>query len=110
MILIRNIYGANEVRFIAQCGDRFLMISHSNDPRNGFMLADWTQVLREVVALAVPAKMTERFKTAESQISGTYSSMNLTYPLHAPSLAALLGVPADEVRSQLADLAVDTDP
>ena len=108
-VTVKDQYGSYSVRFIAQCEGRFLQITHTGDYRNGYMLADWHGVLREIVAKAVPAKMIERIMTAESSAAGLYINVPLTYPLSVRGLADLLGVPADEVRAQLADLAVEVD-
>jgi hypothetical protein len=106
-ILVRDIYGANAYRFIAQCHDRYLLISHVGDWRNGYMLPNWQAVLRELVAMAVPGKITERVMDVQSAGSGTYHMFRLAYPLSAKAFADLLGVDADEVRAELADLAVE---
>lgn len=106
-ILVRNIHGTNEVRFIAQCEGRFLLISYGGDWRNGYMLPDWRGVLRELVAMTLPAGLRERIRDVQSAGSGAYSAFPLTYPLSARALADLLGVPVDEVRAELSDLAVD---
>lgn len=102
--------GTYVARVIAQCHERFLLISHLGDHRNGYMLANWQAVLRELVALAVPAKLLERTVSAESTATGLYHHIPLTYPLSAQGLADILGVDADEVREQLADLAVQVAP
>ncbi len=107
--MVKNFYGAYAVRFIAQCEDRFLMITSNLDPRNGYMLADWKGVLRELIALAVPAKLLDKTMSAESTGTGLYVAFPLTYPLSVDNFVNLLGVPAAEVRAQLADLAVQTD-
>lgn len=108
-IRVKDPFGAYRVRFIAQCHDRFLLISHTYDQNNGYMLSDWHGVLRELVALTVPAKMIEKTMNAESTTGGMYNSIPLTYPLSAKSLAGILGADVDEVRGQLADLAVQVD-
>ena len=108
-IRVQDVFGAPAVRFIAQCEGRFMVISHSLDHLNGYLLSDWYGVLRELVALAVPAKLIEKTKRAESTATGLYTAIPLTYPLSVNGLADLLGVGADEVRAQLADLAVDVD-
>lgn len=108
-IRVLDIYNATAFRFIAQCHDRFILISHTLDQRNGYLLADWRGVLRELVAVAVPAKLIEKTKRVEGSHSGVYVGFPLTYPLSVRSLADLLGVDADEVRAQLADLAVEVD-
>ena len=110
-IRVQDTYGATAMRFIAQCEGRFMLISHTFDHLNGYMLADWRGVLRELVAAAVPAKLIEKTKRVEGiAVNGLYIGFPLTYPLSVKSLADLLGVPADEVRAQLADLAVEVDP
>ena len=109
-ILVRDMNGTNVVRFIAQCGDRYLLISYGSDWRNGYMLPDWRAVLRELVAKTVPAKLREHRLDVQRAGSGTYSAFGLAYPLSAKSLADLFGVEADEVRAELSDLAVDVAP
>lgn len=109
-IYVKDINGTFIVRFIAQCEGRFLLISNNIvDYRNGYMLSDWHGVLREMVAEAVPAKLIEKTRTAESTATGFYANIPLTYPLSAAGLAKVLGVDIDEVRAQLADLAVAVD-
>lgn len=106
-ILVRDINGSNEVRFIAQCEGRYLLISYGLDWRNGYLLTDWRGVLRELVALTVPAKLIERARDVQSAGSGKYSSFRLNYPLSVKAVADLFGVDADEVRAELTDLAVN---
>lgn len=106
-VIVKDNNGAYDCRFIAQCGGRFLLISRTGDYRNGYILPDWQAVLRELVALAVPAKLLEKIMAAESTGSGLYVNVPLTYPLSATLLAGLFGVDPDEVRAQLADLAVE---
>lgn len=108
-VIVKDVHGSYSARFIAQCEGRFLLITHTGDYRNGYMLTDWHGVLRELVARTVPAKMIEHICHAESTGTGTYNYLPLTYPLPVKGLANLLGVPADEVREQLADLAVEVD-
>ena len=108
-VFVKDIWGNATLRFIAQCEGRFMQISHSLDQPNGIILADWHGVLRELVAVTVPAKLIEKTRNAESTATGLYVNIPLTYPLSVNGLADLLGVPADEVREQLADLAVDVD-
>ncbi len=109
-IHVKDFNGSYVLRFIAQCEGRFLLISHNaSDYRNGYILADWHAVLRELVASTVPAKLIEKILVAEATGRGTYTSMPLTYPLSVKSMAGLLGVPADEVREQLSDLCVEVD-
>lgn len=86
-----------------------MLISNSLEPRNGYLLNDWHGVLRELVALTVPAALIEKTRTAESTATGLYVNFPLTYPLSVGSLASLLDAPTDEVRAQLADLAVEAD-
>lgn len=83
-----------------------MLISHNTDYRNGYMLSDWTTVLRELVAAAVPDKLTEHVKVAERVGNGSYVSIPLTYPLSVKGLADLLGIAPDAVRECLSDLAV----
>ena len=97
------------MRFIAQCGGRFMMISNSLDHHNGYFLSDWHGVVRELVAMTVPAKLTEKQCSAEGATNGFYCNFPMTYPLSVKSLADLLGVPRNEVRDQLADLAISVD-
>lgn len=108
-IYVKDFYGSFVVRFIAQCEGRFLMISNGLDGRNGYRLADWRGVFRELIALAVPAKMIEKTRSVEASAFGPYVSFPLTYPLSVSNFVNLLGVPADEVRAELADLAVQAD-
>lgn len=108
-IRVKDLYGSNVMRFVAQCHDRFMLISHTYEQLNGYLLADWHGVLRELVAVTVPGKMIEKQKTAESTARGEYHNLPLTYPLSAKGLAGLLDAPEDEVRAQLDDLAVAVD-
>lgn len=108
-IHVKDWFGTYAVRFIAQCHGRFMLISNSADPRNGYLLSDWHGVLRELVGMTVPAALTEKTHHAESTGRGLYVNFPLTYPLSAKSLADLLGADIDEVREQLADLAVQVD-
>jgi hypothetical protein len=106
-IFVRDWTGTYVMRFIAQCEGRYLLISHSLDPRNGFFLMGWRDVLHELVAQAVPAKLSaDKHLSAESQTAGSYQNIMLTYPLSARTLAAVLGVPAVDVTAELDDLAV----
>lgn len=109
LIQVKNVYNAYILRFVAQCHGQFLLISHTYDSRNGYMLTDWHGVLRELVSLTVPAKLPEKVLDVQSATAGQYVCFPLTYPLSARSLADLLAVPVDEVREQLADLAVEVD-
>lgn len=106
-IRVSDINGAVAVRFVAQCHGRFMVISH-RDHMNGWLLADWQAVLRELVALAVPRALIEKTMRAESSTAGTYNSIPLSYPLSVSGLAGVIGVTADDVRAQLDDLAVET--
>jgi hypothetical protein len=103
---VKDFYGAYAVRFVAQCEGRFLTIAYGVPHINGYMLAGWQRVLRELVALAVPPKLTEKTMLAESMASGRYVSFPIVYPLSAAQFSDLLGVPADEVKAELEDLAV----
>ena len=107
-IHVKDWYGAYVVRFIAQCEGRFLMITNNNlDYRNGYLLADWRGVLREMVGMAVPAKLIEKTRSVEAHgPGGLYAGFPLTYPLSVQSLAAALWADPGEVRAELADLAV----
>ena len=40
-IRVKDIYGSYVLRFIAQCHGRFMVISHTYDQRNGYLLSDW---------------------------------------------------------------------
>ena len=108
-VFVRDINGSNVMRFIAQCEGRFMLITHSLDYRNGYLLSDWKGVLRELVAAAVPAKLIEKTMTTESTATKLYVAFPLTYPLSVRGVADLFGVDASEVRDQLADLAVQVD-
>lgn len=103
---VRDFYGAGHARFIAQCGGRFLAVTNGLDYRNGLTLPDWRGVLRELITMTVPAKLRDRTMTAESTATGTYVNIQLTYPLSVGGLADLFGVPASDMRAELADLAV----
>lgn len=108
-IRVQDIFGANRARFIAQCGGRFLIISHSLDyPRNGNMVPDAGYVLRELVAMTVPGKMIQHQPTVEGMdATGRYVGFPLAYPLSVSGLAALLHTSTDYIAEQLADLAVE---
>ena len=108
-IHVKDFYGANAVRFRAQCDGLWLVIAYNPSHLNGFVMPDWRAVLRELVALAVPAKLTERTMRASAIGTGTYVDVPLSYPLSISGLARLLDAPADEVGAQLADLAVSVD-
>jgi hypothetical protein len=109
-IHVQDMYRATSVQFVAQCEGIFIIIAHHPASYlNGYRVVGWHAVLRELVALAVPAKLVDRTFTAESTASGQYVNVPLTYPLSVDGLARLLDAPADEVRAQLADLAVSTD-
>lgn len=108
-VIVKDFWGAYTHRFIAQCEGRWLMISHNVlDGRNGYMLADWRGVLREMVAITVPAKMLEKARTIDAVASddGLYLNFPLTYPLSVANFARLFGVSPDDVRAELSDLAV----
>jgi hypothetical protein len=108
-IRVRDIYGAYVLRFIAQCHGRFMVISHTYDQRNGYLLSDWKATLRELVAITTPAKLIDKQRTVEGNNNGRYVSFPLTYPLSTNGLGDLLGVTAEDVRGQLEDLAVEAD-
>jgi hypothetical protein len=108
-IFVKDWSGAWRARFIAQCEGRFMEITHSLDGHNGYILGDWKGVLRELVALAVPAKLTEHVMQVESTAGGMFIGFPLTYPLSVKGLADLLGVDAADVRGQLEDMAVNAD-
>jgi hypothetical protein len=105
-VIVKDWNGTYVRRFIADCHGRFILISHGLEPANGFILADWQAVLRELVALAVPEKLREKALTAESQGTGMYWSVFLTYPLSVRGLCGVLGASEDELRASLSDLAV----
>jgi hypothetical protein len=104
-IYVRDLWGSNERRFIAQCHGRFLVIAPT-DHTNGFMLQDWRAVARELVALAVPVALTEKTRTVECHTDGGYVSAQLTYPLSMRLIADLVGAPLEQVSELLADLIV----
>jgi len=106
-IRVKDAYGAHAVRFIAQCHGRFLVISFL-ERMNGYFLPNWEAVLRELVALTVPERMPEKILRAESGAAGRYNDIPLSYPLSIAGLAGVLGVTDDEIRTELADLAVQT--
>ena len=109
-IFVRDLNGSNARRFIAQCGGRFMLISHiAGDYRNGFILSGWPGVLRELIVQTVPASLAERAFTIESTANGKYVNFPLTYPLSIMSLAEALGIEAADVRTMLKDLAVSAD-
>lgn len=108
-IQVKNIWGSVTLRFIAQCGGRFMQISDRGDIPNGYLLPDWHGALRQLVALTVPEKLTEKMMSAASTATGRYAHIPLTYPLSVKGLADVLGAPADEIRAQLEDLAVQVD-
>lgn len=106
-IMVKDMYGAIPLRFIAQCDGRFMQISSRIDIPNGYLYPDWHGVVRLLVGLAVPARLVERVMSAESTATGRYVHIPLTYPLLVQGLADLVGAPVDEVRVQLADLLVE---
>ena len=109
-IFVRDMNGANALRFVAQCEGRFMMISHTPlDLRNGWLLARWQMVLHELIARTIPAKMMDRALTVESTANGRYVNFSLTYPLSITSLADAFGVEGADVRAVLDDLAVSAD-
>jgi hypothetical protein len=105
-IFVKDINGSYAKRVIAQCHDRFLLITHGLEPYNGYILSTWEQVLDELVAVTVPAKLLSKQMTAESHIGGGYVNIQLTYPLSVKGLADLFGVDPADVRAHLEDLAV----
>ena len=108
---LKDIYGQRPIRFVAQCGGRWLMISHSlTNPRNGYMFSDWRGVVRELVAMAVPRSLeTERGYRAESLAGGLFHDIPLSYPLSVQGIAGVVGEDIEAVRELLADLAVQAD-
>jgi hypothetical protein len=108
-IRVKDLNGSYVIRYIAQCYGRFLTIASGISGRNGWMVADWHAVLRDLVAETVPRTLIERISTVESTADGTYNCVPLSYPLSVSGLAGVLGVPADEVRAQLDDLVVLVD-
>jgi hypothetical protein len=109
-IRVKDFSGSYAVRFVAQCGGRFMVVSQPrHDHLNGYLLTDWKAVLRELIALAVPRKLVERTLTAESTADGKYHNIPLTYPLSTTGLSDLLSAPIGQVRQQLADLLVEAD-
>jgi|SRR5215469_4037627 len=108
-IRVKDVYGSVAMRIVAQCHDRYLLITNQLDWRNGLMLAQWPDVLRELVAMTMPAALTERAKTVEGAPGGMYVNFPLTYPLSVKGLADLLSVDVAEVRERLSNLAVSVD-
>ena len=108
-VRVKDPFGSVVVQFIAQCDDMFIIIARAPSYLNGYRVVGWQAVLRELIPLAVPAKLIERRHDAEGTASGMYVHVPLTYPLSVGGLAKLLDAPVDEVRAQLADLAVDVD-
>jgi hypothetical protein len=108
-IFVKDISGRIAARFIADCHDRFMLITHGLDAYNGYILPDWKAALRELVSCAVPAKLIDKIMSVEGTRAGTYVSWPLAYPLSVSGLAQLFGVDAAEVRAQLEDLAVAAD-
>ena len=108
-IQVKDPWGASVVQFIAQCDDLFIIIARAPPHLNGYRVVGWKPVLRELVALTVPAKLVDKRHDAQSTASGQYVHIPLTYPLSAAGLARLLDAPVDEVRAELADLAVAFD-
>lgn len=109
---VKDVTGAFVVRFIGQCGGRFLTVTGNwgRQPRNGYLLMDWRAVLRELVALSVPRSLEyDKGMTAMSQTGGLYNDLRLTYPLSVKGMAALLGEEVDAVREVLSDLAVQAE-
>lgn len=106
---VRNAWNTTTVRFVAQCGGRFLVISNNAQPVNGLMLHDWRAVVRQLVALAVPHSLQHMGQQARSLAGGLYHDLMLTYPLSAAGLAALIGEDDGSVRDLLADLAVQAE-
>lgn len=105
--------GGLAVRFVAQCGGRFMVISnmsYQRTARNGNLLAGWRDLVRELVALTVPRSlaMDKAFDVA-GVTGGLYRRFRLTYPLSVSELAGLVGESADDVRALLADLAVQAE-
>lgn len=110
-IFVRDIDGSYRVRFIAQCGGRFLAVTHCGTVTgtclNGMILIDWKAVLRELVALAVPNSMIDKLQHVHTTAGGGYVDLALGYPLQASQLAQVLGgADVDEVLDMLHDLAV----
>ena len=103
---MRDYFGANTVRFVAQHDGRYLSISHVSDYLNGHTHASWRSVLRELVSIAVPAKLTEKASICEGSPGGVYYSFPLTYPLSVRSMAAIMSQPVEQVRAELDDMAV----
>jgi len=107
-ISIKDVFGTYVVRFIAQCEGRFFVIAPGSH-LNGYLLMDWRGVLRELIVKTVPAKLIEKRHDVQSSANGLYHCVPLNYPLSAKGLAGVLGVPVDDVRAELADLAVETE-
>jgi len=106
-ILVKDVWGEIPVRYVAQCGGQFIVISRAGDRMNGLLLHDWRAVLRDLISQLVPAGLTDKMRTAQSNgADGKFYSVMLVYPLAVSHLAAVLGADAGEVRAELADLAV----
>lgn len=105
--------GAMAVRFIAQCGGAFMVISnmvYQQWARNGCLLADWRGVVRELVALAVPEPLGwDKAFYAGGAGDGLYHNLRLTYPLSVKELSGIVGEDVEAVRELLADLAVQAE-
>jgi hypothetical protein len=109
-ILVRDVFGQNAVRFIGQCGGRFMTISNIREPRNGYLLSDWRGVVRELVAMTVPASLRpDKGLDAMSHADGKYHHLPLSYPLSISGLAGLLGEDPVDVAALLKDLAVQAE-
>ena len=110
-IRVKDPFGTIVLQFIAQCDNMFIIIARpAVSYLNGYRVFGWQALVRELIALVVPAKLTEKRHDAESTASGQYVHVPLTYPLSVDGLAKLFDAPPDEMRIQLADLAVQMDP
>jgi hypothetical protein len=109
-VFIKDIFGSYAKRIVAQCGGRFMLITHGLDPYNGNILMDWRQALDHLIMVTVPSKLLDKQMTAESHIGGSYIMMPLTYPLPITAMAELFGLEPVQVRAYLDDLAVQVTP
>jgi hypothetical protein len=115
-IEVIDFYGAPSITFHYVCqgapgGDgHWLIVNRAMTwpPSGSLLQAD--AILRELVALAVPRKLTEHARTVRGTDSaGLYIGFPLTFPLPVGDLARLLRQSSEHVREQLSDMAVQAD-
>jgi hypothetical protein len=103
-IQVKDIRGSYSIRFIAQCNGRYMVIAHPQySYMNGYLLMDWKAVLRELIAVTVPAKLSDKMMAVESSAGNMYHCIPLTYPLSIRGLAEVLGEDIEQVKAQVAD-------